>query len=108
MSEPVNLAPYLHYILVQFTRLSAESGDLIAILANTSALLNMELSRVNWAGFYLMKKDGLVLGPFQGKPAVSFIPLGKGVCGTDRVRRGRSCARQFALISRLFAGGTFD
>jgi len=71
-----------NYIIEQFTRLSAECEDLTAILANTSALLMMELSRVNWAGFYLMKRGGLVLGPFQGKPAVDCIPLGKGVCGT--------------------------
>lgn len=42
----------------------------------------MELPGVNWAGFYLRKEEGLVLGPFQGKPAVAYIPAGKGVCGT--------------------------
>jgi len=71
-----------NYILEQFTRLSAESEDLTAILANTSALIKMELPLINWAGFYLMKNGGLALGPFQGKPAVVHIPLGKGVCGT--------------------------
>jgi L-methionine (R)-S-oxide reductase len=42
----------------------------------------MGLPDVNWAGFYLLKDDELVLGPFQGKPACIRIPLGKGVCGT--------------------------
>lgn len=56
--------------------------DLIANLANISALLNMELDDINWVGFYLFKDDELVLGPFQGKPACIRITVGKGVCGT--------------------------
>ena len=53
-----------------------------ANLANTSALLWQELPDLNWAGFYKMTEDALVLGPFQGKPACIRIPVGKGVCGT--------------------------
>ncbi|KPA51110.1 GAF domain-containing protein [Photobacterium lucens] len=56
--------------------------DLIANMSNISALLNMELERINWVGFYLLKDNELVLGPFQGKPACVRIPVGKGVCGT--------------------------
>ena len=56
--------------------------DVIANLANTSALLADALDRINWAGFYLMKDGMLVLGPFQGKPACIRIPMGRGVCGT--------------------------
>ena len=56
--------------------------DLIANLANVSALLFNTLEDVNWAGFYLYKEEQLVLGPFQGQPACIRIPLGKGVCGT--------------------------
>ncbi|MDC9604201.1 GAF domain-containing protein [Xenorhabdus griffiniae] len=56
--------------------------DLIASLANTSALLYERLSNVNWVGFYLVDDDTLVLGPFQGKIACVRIPVGKGVCGT--------------------------
>ncbi|WP_341663219.1 GAF domain-containing protein [Vibrio sp.] len=55
--------------------------DLIANLANISALLNMELEHVNWVGFYLLQGEELVLGPFQGKPACVRIPIGRGVCG---------------------------
>jgi GAF domain-containing protein len=55
--------------------------DLIAGLANLSALLKSYLADVNWAGFYLLKGKDLVLGPFQGLPACSFIAEGKGVCG---------------------------
>jgi len=53
-----------------------------ANLANASSLLYHTLPELNWAGFYLLEGDTLVLGPFQGKPACIEIPLGKGVCGT--------------------------
>lgn len=55
---------------------------LYANLANASALLNGALPQINWAGFYLLEKDTLVLGPFQGKPACVEIRCGSGVCGT--------------------------
>ena len=54
----------------------------IANLANASALLWQELPDINWVGFYQLTEDGLVLAPFQGKPACIRIPMGKGVCGT--------------------------
>ena len=62
--------------------LTSDVSDLIANLSNVSALLNMELTDINWVGFYLLKDDKLILGPFQGKPACVTIPVGKGVCGT--------------------------
>ena len=54
----------------------------IANLANASALIYESLEDLNWAGFYLLEGESLVLGPFQGKPACIEIPLGRGVCGT--------------------------
>lgn len=51
-------------------------------LANASALLNSSLKDINWAGFYTIKDNKLVLGPFQGKVACTIIQMGKGVCGT--------------------------
>lgn len=54
----------------------------IANLANAAALLYHTLDDLNWAGFYLLENDTLVLGPFQGKPACIEIPVGRGVCGT--------------------------
>ena len=54
----------------------------IANLANLSALLYDALEDLNWAGFYLLEGDTLILGPFQGKVACTTIPVGKGVCGT--------------------------
>ncbi len=63
--------------------------DLIANLANTSALLFNALPQLNWAGFYLLPAGSaeLVLGPFQGKPACVRIAVGRGVCGTAALRR---------------------
>ncbi|NEU29913.1 GAF domain-containing protein [bacterium LRH843] len=65
----------------QLNALLVGENDLIANLANTSALLYHFLTDVNWVGFYLLKEDELVLGPFQGLPACVRIPIGKGVCG---------------------------
>ena len=54
---------------------------LVSNLSNASAILkNMDI--VNWAGFYLVDGDRLILGPFQGEVACTIIPIGKGVCGT--------------------------
>ena len=56
-------------------------NDLIAVLANISALIKSYVDELNWAGFYLLRGKELVLGPFQGKPACIRIGEGKGVCG---------------------------
>ncbi|KEQ54030.1 putative GAF sensor protein [Sphingobium chlorophenolicum] len=61
--------------------LTAGESDAIANMANVSALIWQFLPDLNWAGFYRMVGDELVLGPFQGKTACIRIPLGKGVCG---------------------------
>ena len=53
----------------------------IANLANAAALLYHTLDDLNWAGFYLLEGDTLVLGPFQGRPACIEIASGRGVCG---------------------------
>ena len=57
-------------------------SDVIANMANISALLFESLEYVNWAGFYRLIDNELVLGPFQGKVACIRIPVGRGVCGT--------------------------
>lgn len=62
-------------------------SDLIANCANTAALLWHSLPDLNWAGFYRLVGNELVLGPFQGKPACVRIRMGKGVCGTTATTR---------------------
>ena len=59
--------------------LLGDERDFLANAANVAAVLYEELPEVNWAGFYLLKGQDLVLGPFQGKPA----------CTPDRARQGR-------------------
>ena len=54
----------------------------VAAMSNLSALIMESFDNLNWAGFYLIRGDELVVGPFQGKPACIRIPVGKGVCGT--------------------------
>lgn len=61
--------------------------DPVANAANLAALLDHSLPDLNWLGFYFYKGGGLVVGPFQGKPACVRIPIGKGVCGTAAARR---------------------
>ncbi|MBQ4848919.1 GAF domain-containing protein [Pseudoalteromonas sp. MMG013] len=67
----------------QANSLICDEQNIIANMANISALLFTSLEDINWAGFYLIDTpQELVLGPFQGNPACIRIPLGKGVCGT--------------------------
>jgi L-methionine (R)-S-oxide reductase len=61
--------------------LTVDEPDPIANMANVAALLWQYLPELNWAGFYRARADGLVLGPFQGKPACIRIAYGSGVCG---------------------------
>jgi GAF domain-containing protein len=56
--------------------------DAVANMANIAALIWQFVPDINWAGFYRIKGDELVLGPFIGKPACVRIVVGQGVCGT--------------------------
>jgi L-methionine (R)-S-oxide reductase len=69
-------------ILPQIRALIDGEPDLIANLANTVAALKEQFGWF-WIGFYLVKKDELVLGPFQGPVACTRIRKGRGVCGTS-------------------------
>jgi len=68
-------------LLKQLEALLDPSDEAVTSLANASALLFSETKGLNWVGFYLLKGAALYLGPFQGKPACTRIPVGKGVCG---------------------------
>jgi L-methionine (R)-S-oxide reductase len=74
-------------LLAELEGLLAGEADPIANAANAAALLYARMPDVNWAGFYFLRGEELVLGPFQGLPACVRIPLGKGVCGTAAARR---------------------
>lgn len=66
----------------QLKALTEGEHNPIPNLANASSLLFYALKNINWAGFYLLENNTLVLGPFQGKTACIRIPVGRGVCGT--------------------------
>lgn len=68
-------------LLLQQKSLLEGETDLIANLANSSALLNQTLQETVFAGYYLFKNDELILGPFQGNVSCVHITMGKGVCG---------------------------
>lgn len=82
VNYPVEKSALYPLICSQLASLTEGVPHLIANLANASALLNEALTDINWVGFYLVEKGGLVLGPFQGKTACIEIPAGRGVCGT--------------------------
>jgi len=69
-------------IYLQLEALLAGENDTLANLSNAAAALWMLLPDINWVGFYIRRGEALTLGPFQGKPACTRIPLGRGVCGT--------------------------
>ncbi|WP_410984138.1 GAF domain-containing protein [Bacillus cereus] len=68
-------------IIKQLDALLTGESNVVANLANASALLNQFLECINWVGFYVTEDNQLVLGPFQGMPACVRIPFGRGVCG---------------------------
>ena len=107
-------------LILQAEGLTAGVPHPIANMANVSALLFESMEDLNWAGFYLLEGETLVLGPFQGKPACIEIPIHKGVCGAA-VRENRSqlvpdvhafpghiacdCASRSELVVPLFRNG---
>jgi GAF domain-containing protein len=70
-----------HILMPQIKALIDQETDLIANLSNMAAVLKQGFN-FHWVGFYLVKGDELVLGPFQGPVACTRIAIGKGVCGT--------------------------
>ena len=64
----------------QISAIINKKYPLMTNLSNASAVLN-QLANINWCGFYLVKEDGLYLGPFQGEVACSYISFNKGICG---------------------------
>lgn len=69
-------------MIKQFRELAKDTSDPVSIMANTSALIFYSMSDLNWAGFYVVRGDELLVGPFQGKVACAVIKKGRGVCGT--------------------------
>ncbi len=77
----MNKITFYDHLCSQLSALLDNEHDIIANMANTSALLYESLSDINWVGFYRNIDQRLLLGPFQGKTACFTIPYDKGVCG---------------------------
>jgi GAF domain-containing protein len=81
--DPNQTKPELYRELAQSAAaLVAGEPDSVANMANLAALIWQFVPQLNWAGFYRVVEDVLVLGPFQGGPACIRIGFGQGVCGT--------------------------
>lgn len=72
---------YKYMLILLEGQLSSEK-DIYANISNASAIIYAIFDKLNWSGFYFVKSEELVLGPFQGLPACNRIAIGKGVCGT--------------------------
>ena len=81
LTEQGNKKAKYEELLPQLSALIEDETDLIANMANTTAALCQTFQHF-WIGFYIVKGDQLVLGPFQGPIACTRINKGKGVCGT--------------------------
>ncbi|MDR7154443.1 GAF domain-containing protein [Sphingobium xenophagum] len=86
-SDSADKAALYADLLSAANALTKDEPDAVANMANVSALLWQFLPDLNWAGFYRLVGDELVLGPFQGKPACIRIPMGRGVCGAAAATR---------------------
>jgi len=74
-------------IIPQIDNLISENDAVISSLSNFTAALKESFDKISWVGFYFLKDDKLILGPFQGKVACTEIRLGNGVCGTAAAKK---------------------
>jgi L-methionine (R)-S-oxide reductase len=82
IAQSTDKAEKYQMLIPQIESLVQGESDLIANLSNITAALKQTMDFF-WVGFYLVKENQLVLGPFQGPIACTRINLGKGVCGTS-------------------------
>lgn len=74
-------------IIHQIDYLLNSNDALISSLSNFTAILKEAFDKISWVGFYILKNNKLLLGPFQGKVACTEIEIGKGVCGTSALKK---------------------
>lgn len=85
--EKMNDKQRLEYLLLCLEGQLSSENNALANISNASALIYAIVDRLNWAGFYFMRGEELVLGPFQGLPACNRIKLNTGVCGAAATTR---------------------
>lgn len=77
----MNIEQKYKYMLILLEGQLSSEKDNLANLCNAGAIIKAVIDRLNWAGFYLIRNNELILGPFQGLPACNRIKAGNGVCG---------------------------
>ena len=87
VNENLSDAEKYESLLTQLESLINADEPLISNLANVTAALKAAFDKISWVGFYLLKKENLYLGPFQGNVACTMIETGKGVCGLSALKR---------------------
>lgn len=75
------------YMLISLEGQLSSEENILANISNASAIINAVTEKINWCGFYFLKENVLILGPFQGLPACNRIKAGTGVCGTAIEKR---------------------
>lgn len=80
--KDMNQEERLKYMLILLKGQLSSEKDNLANISNVTGIIMACVDRLNWAGFYIIRDNELVLGPFQGLPACNRIAIGKGVCGT--------------------------
>ena len=89
VSYPAEKTAFYEMLKEQIKLYTDGECDQTAVFANASSVIAQAFPQANWFGFYLVDGEELKVGPFQGKPAVSRIGYGLGVCGTAW-KRGES------------------
>lgn len=83
----MNNTQKLSFMLITLEGQLSSEKDNLANLSNAAAIIKAIIDDLNWSGFYLLRDDELVLGPFQGLPACNRIKLDSGVCGACVTQR---------------------
>ncbi len=89
ITYPLQKEEFYRVLYSQIKLYTEGETDGTAVMANASAVIKIAFPEANWVGFYVKDGSGkneLKLGPFQGRPAVTRIPCGEGVCGSAWAR----------------------
>lgn len=122
INYPAEKTAFYETLREQIALYTKDEPDQTAVLANASSVIAQAFPKANWVGFYLKDGEELKLGPFQGRPAVTRIGYGKGVCGTAW-KRGESivveevecfeghiacdCNTHSEIVVPIYRGGEF-
>jgi len=96
---PAEKRAFYEMLRRQIELYTGDEPNQMSVLANASSVIAQAFPDANWVGFYLVEGEELVVGPFQGKPAVSRIGYGKGVCGTAWAQNAAQVVEEVACFA---------